>query len=216
LITKIRIIFWAALLLGMAAAWGLFLAEHRNSLRLQKAKAQLQSELSLAEQKRKMAESPAVEKKIFKPKVETAAVNGAPIHKGTAAPDQSSCWACFENFQYAVEVKDTEDNWIFRDDNIFDQTPGKLTLTEHFWQGASNCRQGGEQSSAKPPAPKRLKNRLLVGLELGGSRMEYAYSPLGIRTKNLELGLTAYSALYLNYSFFPVSAAAGIGLEARF
>jgi hypothetical protein len=64
--------------------------------------------------------------------------------------------------------------------------------------------------------PKRLKNRLLLGFEPDQAKIEYAYVPLGVRTRNFELGLCIYADLFLNYSFTPESASAGIGIETRF
>jgi len=64
--------------------------------------------------------------------------------------------------------------------------------------------------------PKRLKNRLLLGFELDNAKIEYAYAPLGVRTEKFELGLCIYSDLFLNYSFIPTRASAGLGIETRF
>ena len=96
--------------------------------------------------------------------------------------------------------------------------PAPLLPAPYRYPGDVGEMQNGFESPdpAFASKPKRLKNRVLAGFELQEVKIEYAYSPLGLRTKNFELNLSIYSDLYLSYAFAPTRASAGVGIETRF
>ncbi len=198
---------------------GLFFYERSRNLSLRSEQAQLREKLRLSELRKKIAESPTQETKILRGKAgQRPAGQGSPTlgSRGTRMSAISQdCRSCFQDYEYQVEVKDDAGRWIFRDDNIFDNHPGSLTLTDKFWGEIEQ----GKSAEKTPPAvakPPRLKNRVLVGFELDRYKVEYAYSPLGLRTNKLDLGLSLYSSLAMSYASAPLEARAGIGLEVRF
>jgi hypothetical protein len=210
LIEKIKIGLAVSLCVALLIASGLFALERKANSRLKADQEQALFKLRLDHLKADLARGRTEENKILRPK--SAAVQGKELEAA-----KESCQKCFENFEYEVEVKDQDGRWLFRDSNIFDQTPGQLTLTDRFWKELEPGANSAPAPLQKPAtAPKRLKNRVLVGFEIDHPKIEYAYSPLGLRTSNLGLGLSIYSSLSFNYSFIPTAATAGIGVEVRF
>jgi len=217
LIVKIKIAAALLLCLALVAASGLFIMERRANARLKKEREQALSKLRLDRLKDNIKQGRAIEQKSLKPKKFMPADKGPEASARELESRRESCNKCFENFEYEVEVKDQDGRWIFKDSNIFDQTPGELVLTDRFWKEVEN---GGSlplsPGQTSTTTPKRLKNRIQVGFEIDHPKIEYAYSPLGFRTNNFELGLSIYSSLSFNYSFLPTAATAGVGVEARF
>jgi hypothetical protein len=217
LIEKIKIAVALFLCLSLLIASGLFMMERRANSRLKEQQEQALSKLRLDHLKDNIRQGRALEQKTLKPKKTITAGKDAEASARELESQKESCNKCFENFEYEVEVKDQDGRWIFKDSNIFDQTPGELVLTDRFWKEVENG--AGPSLSPSPKAaviPKRLKNRIMVGFEIDHTKIEYAYSPLGFRKNNFELGLSIYSSLSLNYSFMPTAAEAGVGVEARF
>ena len=217
MIVKIKIAVALLLCLALLTASGLFIMERRVNTRLKKEQEQALSKLRLDQLKDNIKQGRVIEQKLLKPKKIMPADQGAEASAKELESQREFCNKCFENFEYEVEVKDQDGRWIFKDSNIFDQTPGELVLTDRFWkevESGGSSQPAPSQKTATPP--KRLKNRILVGFEIDHSKIEYAYSPLGFRKNNFELGLAIYSSLSLNYSFLPTAASAGIGVEARF
>jgi len=191
--------------------------ERRANARLKKEQELTLSKLRLDHLKDNIKQGRLIEQKLLKPKKFMPTDNGSETSAKELESQREFCNKCFESFEYEVELKDSDGRWIFKDSNIFDQTPGELVLTDRFWKEVENG--GGSplspgQKSNTPP--KRLKNRVLVGFEIDHPKIEYAYSPLGFRKNNFELGLSIYSSLSFNYSFLPIAATAGVGVEARF
>lgn len=217
MITKIKIGAGLLLCLALLVALGLYMKERSGNVRLRQEQEKIVDKLRLDQLKENIKQGRIIEQKALKPKNPVARGKNTELSAKALEDQKENCRKCFENFEYDVEVKDQEGRWIFKDSNIFDQTPGQLTLTDRFWKEVGE----GNNSSLSPnkeiqPSPKRLKSRILLGFEIDHSKIEYAYSPLGIRTNNFELGLSVYSSLSLNYSFLPTSAGVGVGLEARF
>lgn len=193
----------------MVAGFLKFFTQRQEIIQLEKEKGQLLKEIALWKMRLKISQSPGVEKKSLKPKINYSQ-KSIPI-------SSESCKRCFENYHLEMEVKDQNGRWIFKDDDILDQKPGELVLTERFWKelGESGFGQNFSQTE-KIVKPKRLKNRVSISLEPSYGRIEYGYSPIGLRTKRSELNFSICSAIIFNYSFFPSSVSAGLGLELRF
>jgi len=227
LISKIKIGIAILFLFIFALLIGLYLLERKKNLSLKAEHYQLVEKLRLNELKNKISQTPATETKILfaknslnvrAPSLSAVASSCSDnLSANTEGAILQDCRACFENYQYQVEVKDQDGNWIFQDENIFDNQPGNLTLTDKFWseieQGTLASHPPESPSGLKTP---RLKNRVLVGFELDQYKIEYAYSPLGIQTNKLDLGLALYSSLAMSYASAPLEARAGIGVEVRF
>lgn len=195
--------------LSLAVGFLEFFIQRNEIIQLEKEKGQLLKEITLLKMRLKICQSPRVEKKSLKPKINH--------HKESIPISSKTCQQCFENYQLKVEVKDQNERWIFKDDDIFDQRPGEMTLTERFWEelGESSLDKNFSQKE-KIIKPKRLKNRISLSLAPSYGWIEYGYSPIGFRTKQTELNFSIYSAISFNYSFLPSSANAGLGLELRF
>ena len=127
----------------------------------------------------------------------------------------SSCRVAWEQGAHLVALwgsdeRDRERGYTL---NVVVQDPGGLVLTDKFWREVG-CPENRAPRSGRP---KRLKNRLLIGLELENAKLDYAYSPLGFRTSNFELNLALYAAIQFNYSpLLPAGVSAGLGIETRF
>ena len=166
--------------------------------------------MKLLQLKKQINQSVSIETKEFKPKNPSNPGKKSTPNTESGGKIPEICRTCFEKYEYKVEAKDREGRWIFHDDNIFDDTPGQLDLTDRFWQEVEENQPTGKKPALLPaPQSKKLKNHIALGFELDRSKIEYSYSPLGLRKGNFEIGVSVYSALYLNYSFMPTSASAG-------
>jgi hypothetical protein len=211
LISKIKVTVSIVFFLILATLFGLYSLERSKNFSLRKEQARLLEKLRLAELKKEISETPVKEIKSLHRKDAKSAKdekNGSGV-----------CEACFQDYQYRVEVRDEDGRWIFSDDNIFDERPGSLTLTDKFWEQvmpAEKTPNALNLRGTSVPTLPRLKNRVLIGFELDQYKIEYAYSPLGLQTSKLNLNLAIYSSLSMSYTSSPLEARAGVGLEIRF
>jgi len=184
----------------------LYISAQKENIKLAEEKARLEKELKLSRFRAEIKNSSSQQKTQLR-KRNLASLEGE--------VSRSVCQQCFQHYQYQLEVKDEQGRWIFKDDNIFDDIPGNLTLTEHFWQELSDHNPVKKRKNDAYHAP-RLKNRIFIGIEPDRSKIEYAYSPLGVGSSKMELNVKFYSSLSMNYSFLLVEVRVGIGLEIRF
>lgn len=207
MIGKIKLAACLLVFALMAGSFALCNFERRQNRKLRNDVDLLASRLRLAQVKAKMECPIPVEKKIWarKPRAKPKA--------GEFPALPAPCAECLKYHQYGLELRDPEGRWIFTDANVFDKDPGGLVLTDKFWREVG-CPENRAPRSGRP---KRLKNRLLIGLELENAKLDYAYSPLGFRTSNFELNLALYAAIQFNYSpLLPAGVSAGLGIETRF
>lgn len=201
--TAIRIVF----LLMLALLLSLYLSERKQNDFLQKKQRELVNQLHLKELKTEISRAKTRQTKVLSQKPDAKIIQGS----------ADSCQSCFKNYNYRVSVKDESGRWIFEDENVFDEKPGKLTLTERFWNEIERETTSDKNSqNQKPFKSERPKNRILAGFELDRVKIEYAYSPLGVKVNKSELNIIFYSALSMTYSYIPLEARTGIGIEIRF
>ncbi len=210
MISKIKIGTGIALILALAALIGICSWQRRQNSALVREQNQILGQLRLSRLKDKIAQAPAQEHKNLSAKPGAA-------RRNPFEPCPDPCQVCFQDYQYQLEVKDEAGRWIFKDENVFDDQPGNLALTDKFWEELEGA-QASKPSSKADRSDKlaRTKNRILVGFELDQAKVEYGYSPLGIKTSRMELNLALYSSLSMSYAYQPLEARAGAGMEIRF
>jgi len=204
---KIKIGIVILLVAFIFSGWIFFLKEKRSRIQLEKEKFLIEQKLKLNGFKKAFNASKSLQR---------AHLVKKPTIKPSPKIDSAYCQKCFNQYKYELEVKDEGGRWIFKDFNVFDQTPGKLILTDKFWEEVEGfCRSKPLSSAQKKSLFKKgLRNYIGIGFSFNQYHIRYQYSPLIFSTRHFETSISFY--FQAGFSYFNEFKSANAGLEVGF